>query len=178
MKSKKIIAAVIIVILIAGGLLYYEFGYNTGGKLNVSVADLAGPGVSAVFITFTGVDVHSTGGNNSSGWHNYNLTATTINIFNVNMTNPSFLSSLSLSAGNYSQIRLNITEVVATIGGVNLTMKMASQYALVIHPFTISSHTTTNMVIDFKLNTASMMTSGQFTPVIGAVQVSSTSSLI
>ena len=32
MKSKKIIAAAIIVILIAGGLLYYEFGYNTGGK--------------------------------------------------------------------------------------------------------------------------------------------------
>jgi|ACXJ01.1.fsa_nt_gi hypothetical protein len=178
MKSKKIIAAAIIVILIAGGLLYYEFGYNTGGKLNVSVADSAGPGVSAVFITFTGVDVHSTGGNNSSGWHNYNLTATTINIFNVNMTNPSFLSSLSLSAGKYTQIRLDITKVVATIGGVNATMTMASQYAIVIHPFTISSHTTTNMVIDFTLNPASMIATSQFNPVIGAVQVSSTSSLI
>ena len=41
MISKKIIAGVIIVVVIAAGLLYYEYGYNTGGKLNISVADSA-----------------------------------------------------------------------------------------------------------------------------------------
>ena len=172
MMSKKIIAGVIIVVVIAAGLLYYEYGYNTGGKLNISVADSAGPGVSAVFITFSGVEVHSTGGNNSSGWQSYSMTSTTINIYGVTTTNPSFLKALNLSAGKYTQIRLELTSVVATINGVNTTLTLASQYALVIHPFTISSHATTNMVIDFTLNPASIITSGVFTPVIGSVQVS------
>ncbi|MHB8360555.1 MAG: DUF4382 domain-containing protein [Thermoplasmataceae archaeon] len=172
MISKKIIAAVIIIIVIASGLLYYEYGYNSGGKLNISVADTAGPGVSAVFLTFTGIEVHSTGGNNSSGWQTFHISSTTINIYHVSITNASFLSSLNLSAGKYTQVKLELSKVVATINGINVSMTLSTPFALIIHPFTISAHSTTTMNIDFVLNASSMITSSMFTPVVGTVQVS------
>ena len=47
-------------------------------------------------LTFSGVEVHSTGGNNSSGWQSYSMTSTTINIYDVTTTNPSFLKAYFL----------------------------------------------------------------------------------
>ena len=172
MVSKKILAAVVIVVILAGALIYYETATGSNGNLKISVADTPAPGVTAVYLTFSAVEFHSTGGNNSSGWVTHNIATTTINILGVTMSNPAFLNSISLKAGKYTQIRLELTKVTAMMGGINVSMTLATPFALVVHPFNISAHSTTTMVIDFTLNTSSMSSTGVFTPVVGSVQVS------
>jgi len=172
MAYKKILAIIVIVVIVAGVLLYYESQTGTDGNLKISVADTPAPGVSAVYLTFNAVEVHSTGGNSSSGWQTYSISTTTINIYGVTMTNPAFLSSIALKAGKYTQIRLELTKVTAIINGSNISMTLATHFALVVHPFNISAHSTTTMVIDFTLNPSSMMTTSVFTPVVGSVQIS------
>jgi hypothetical protein len=172
MVSKKILAVIVIVVIMAGALLYYESQTGADGNLKISVADTPALGISAVYLTFNAVEVHSTGGNNSSGWKTYSIPTATINIYGVTMTNPAFLSSIALKAGKYTQIRLELTRVTAIISGSNLSMTLKTPFALVVHTFNISAHSTTTMVIDFTLNPSSMMTSSVFTPVVGSVQTS------
>ena len=150
MTSKAVIGIVIVVILAAGigGFLYYR---NTAqdGHMAVSVADAPVlSGVTGVYISFNAVELHS----NTSGWTNYTVPSTTINILGLTATNASLLTNITLHSGTYTTIRLFINSVTVEVLGVNVTFTLASKFAFINHPFTVSAHSTTGIVIDFNLN--------------------------
>ena len=106
MKSKAIIGIVAVVIIAAGvgGYLYYN-NTSTTGHMVVSVADApVMSDVGAVYISFSAVELHS----NTSGWTNYSVPSTTINILGLTTTNASLLTNITLHSGTYTTIRLFI----------------------------------------------------------------------
>ena len=168
MKSKAIIGIVAVVIIAAGvgGYLYYN-NTSTTGHMAVSVADApVMSGVGAVYISFSAVELHS----NTSGWTNYSVPSTTINILGLTTTNASLLTNITLHSGTYTTIRLFINSITVEILGANISFTMASKFAFINHPFTVSAHSTTGIIIDFNLNQDLNLNSKIFTPSVGFVQ--------
>ncbi len=168
MKSKAIIGIVAVVIIAAGvgGYLYYN-NTSTTGHMAVSVADApVMSGVGAVYISFSAVELHS----NTSGWTNYSVPSTTINILGLTTTNASLLTNITLHSGTYTTIRLFIDSITVEIPGANISFTMASKFAFINHPFTVSAHSTTGIIIDFNLNQDLNLNSRMFTPSVGFVQ--------
>ena len=173
MKTTYVIA--VVVIILAAGLGSYAYVYeqgNNSGNMALSVADLNISGVTAVYIKFSEVSLHKApaNGSNSStqgGWSNYSVSTRTIDILNLNANNAAVLGNISLSTGTYTMIRLYITSVTVTIYGNNFSFKLMAPYAFINHPFTISAHSTTNVMLDFNLVSDLNITSKVFTPSVG-----------
>ena len=167
MKNKIIIAIVIVVVIAAGigGFLYYN-STASNGHMAISVADdPALSGVGAVYISFSSVELHS----NTSGWVNYSVPSTTINILGLTTTNASLLTNITLHSGKYTMIRLFIKNVTVDVLGVNVSFTLASHFAFINHPFNVAAHSTTGIVIDFSLNQNLNLNSKVFTPNVGFV---------
>ena len=167
MKSKILIPIVVVIVILAGlgGYLYYT-GTETDGHMAVMVADApAMSGVNGVYISFSSVELHS----NTSGWVNYSVPSTTINILGLTISNASLLTNVTLHSGKYTMIRLFINNVTVNVLGVNITFTLASKFAFINHPFDISSHSTTKVIIDFNLNQNLNLNSRIFTPSVGFV---------
>ncbi|MCL4345269.1 MAG: DUF4382 domain-containing protein [Candidatus Thermoplasmatota archaeon] len=167
MKNKILIPIVVIIVIAAGigGFLYYS-GTESNGHMAISVADApAVSGVGAVYITFTSVELHS----NASGWVNYSVPTTTINILGLTISNASLLTNITLHPGKYTMIRLFIKSVTVNVLGVNVSFTLASKFAFINHPFNVSLHSTTKVIIDFNLNQNLNLNSKIFTPDVGVV---------
>ena len=168
MKTAYAIAIAVVVLVLAGfgGYSYYT-GSQQNGHLALTVADAPlSSSVSAVYITFSAVSIH----NNSTGWTNYSVQKTTVNILGLTTSNASLLSNISLHAGKYTMIRLYISNVTVNLLGQNETFSLNAPFAFVNHPFTVSAHSTTGITIDFHLNQDLNLNSKTFTPYVGFVQ--------
>ena len=166
----KYIAAIVAVIMIAAGLtglVYYQASQAaaTDGHVAMKVADAPNSSVSGVFITFSDVSLH----NNASGWTNYSVKSTTVNILGLTATNASLLTNITLSAGTYTMIRLFITNVTVDMLGVNISFSLHAPFAFINHPFKVSAHGNLNVVIEFNLSQDLSLTSKVFTPNVGIV---------
>ena len=62
-----------------------------------------------------------------------------------------FLGSGNLSAGWYTQIRLNVNEAILTIDGENHTAKILSKTVKIVRPFKIEDGKNTNLTLDFDI---------------------------
>lgn len=166
MKGKMaILLAVVIILVAAGALSYYYFSYNKGSvRLSAADAPIMG-GISGVFITFSDVEFHS----NASGWLNYSITPVTVNILNVSINSPAYFANISLPIGKYTMIRIMIQSVTVNMFGTNYTFKMASHWGFLNHPFNVNSSSTTNIVLEFNLNSCLNMEAKVFTPYIGVI---------
>jgi len=164
MKRSYVIMAVVLILIVAGvgGYSYYE--YSDTGRMAISVADLPISNVSAVYITFTSVALHS----NTSGWQNFTIDKT-VNIYDLTTSNASLLTNISIHAGKYTMIRLYISNVSVKILGTNVTFKLSAPFAFINHPFTVSAHSTTGIIIEFELHSDLNLQSKIFTPYVGYV---------
>ena len=167
MKSNKLMSVIVIVIIVAvvAGGGYYAYHYETTGTVKVSAADTPTglSGVMDVNVTFSSIALHSDkASSNSTGWTNYSLHDKTVNILNLNASNAAFLSNLSVHAGSYNLIKIYIKNVtiyvntsITSLFGANATvsLSLAHDFALValVHPVTVSAHSTTSIVTDFDL---------------------------
>ena len=177
-KSILVAIAVAIVIVVAGvGIFEYATHYNTG-TLKLSAADSPVlSSASAVYITFSAIELHSSqaGGNsnnssgNSSGWTNYTFTSRTVNVFGVQLNNSSLFGTVSIPAGSYTMIRIYISSVTVTIAGTNESFHMSSHFGFINHPFTVSAGSTTNLIFEFKLSNCLNFSTMMFTPYLGVV---------
>ena len=158
-----IVVAAVIVIGVGGYSAYSMFNHGT---LNISAADIPiNSNVTGVYITFTAFSLHS----NSSGWTNYTISSKTVNIFGVTLNNSSFLGSLSIPAGKYTMIKVQVSAVSVDLTGTNESFTLASHYAFLNHPFTISGHSTTHLTLEFNLSQDLNLNSKIFTSYIGVV---------
>ncbi len=167
MVSKTTLAAIVVVVVVIVGVgAYAAFTTYGHGTLSLSAADVpVNSNVTAVYITFSGISLHST----SSGWTNYTIPTKTVNIYGVTLNNSSFLGSLSIPAGNYTMIRVYVSAVSVDVAGTNESFTLASQSAFLNHPFTVKGLSTTHLTFEFNLNQCLNLNSKVFTPYIGMV---------
>ena len=173
---KKMGAAIIsiaVVLIIEGGFFVYNSYISSPNTATVDmkVADLPLANVSAVYITFSAVEVH---GNNSSGWKYFNLSKNkTIDILDLTVSNASLLSSVKLTAQTYTMFRLyitNVTVVTKLLGPINFTL--ASSFGFLNHPVTIKAGSTSSIIFEFNLTQDINLSSHIFTPNLGIEVIS------
>jgi len=164
----KILTYIVAVLLIALGIygIYGYFSTMNNGSLSIYVSDSPNNMVSAVYITFSSIEIHG----NQSGWMNYTIGQRTLNIFGTSVNNSVLLGNISLQPGKYTMIRLYITSVVVNIGGNNVTFNLSSNFVFINHPFTIQPHENFKFIVEFKLNECLNMQSRVFTPYIGVIE--------
>ena len=114
---KTAVFAVVIVALVAGGSLVAYGYYSTNGTIRV-YATTGNP--DPLYLTVSSIMIHSA--SNSSGWITIMNKSDTI-LLNGNL---SFISSATIPIGNYTMIRLIVSAVQITIGGLNVSVKLPS----------------------------------------------------
>src|SRR6266705_539105 len=77
------------------------------------------PSITAIFVTFTSIDIHAANAGSDSGWHTI-TTGATVNLFTV-LNASKVLGKASLPAGKYTELRFNVSAVIVTISGINVT---------------------------------------------------------
>ena len=144
-----------------------DVGSNVGfGTLLMQITDKPKLNVEKVLVTISAVEVHMAGsdeegngtnmsnktgnqtGNKTAGWFTVVKQSKTFDLIAIqNVTE--FLGDANLTAGKYTQIRLDIEKASVTIGGVDHDLKVPSEKLKLIHPFDIKENQTTTLVLDF-----------------------------
>ena len=103
-------------------------------------------GVSAVFVTFSGISIHAAG---SYGWIELNQTGSTINLMSVvNFTQT--IANIKLREGSFDMLRMNLSLVIVTFDSKNYTASIPSAYlvAPIIGDLQVQNLETAGAVID------------------------------
>lgn len=152
----------IVVLIIVGfvGYSYYEIE-NSNGIVNISITS---SGYNAQFnLTFTSIDLRSS---NYSLWTNYSTGGTTIDLADYEVPGNFQFGSVSLIEGNYTMIRLNLTNAELSENGVAHKLNLLHSYAYVTGDFVIPAKVTTYFTLEFQLSGNINMTTHTFNPVI------------
>ncbi|MDE2139520.1 MAG: DUF4382 domain-containing protein, partial [Gammaproteobacteria bacterium] len=145
-------------LLFAGGLLLALAGCNGGGSsdatLNLGVTDTPVDGAQNVVVAFTGVDLMGPGGQQSFSFSSEK----SIDLLQQQGTNSaSLLAGVTIPAGNYQWIRLDIDAansyiITSTGAKYPLTIPSSSQTGLkLVSGFTVAQGDIADFVIDFNL---------------------------
>jgi hypothetical protein len=122
-------------------------GENTGTMV-VTVTDAAADmgSVTSIMVTIDSVMVHS----EADGWTTVSSDAKTVDLLELKAQNANSLVALvNLSAGDYNQMRLDISDVVVTDAQGEHEAKLPSGELKVNTNFTIGNGTTTAASFDF-----------------------------
>lgn len=150
-----------LVTLLAGALLLALAGCNgssnSSATMNLAVTDTPVDGAQSVVVAFTGVDLMGPGGQTSFSF----ASGKTIDILQQQGTNSaSLLSGVTIPAGNYQWIRLNIdaaNSYIVTSDGAQhpLYIPSGAQTGLkLVSGFTVAQGSLADFVIDFNLRKA------------------------
>jgi Domain of unknown function (DUF4382) len=124
--KKKIVTALVLVLVVIGGVV--GFFFYAPSNVQVSIRDPPqqsyGSSITAIYVTFTSIDVHIAKARNDSGWHTI-ATGATVDLFTV-LNVSKVLGKASLPAGKYTELRFNVSQVIVTINGVKVTYTIPS----------------------------------------------------
>lgn len=120
-SRRRLIIAIALIAIVAGAILGFLF-YGPS-SVQISIRDppqtAYSSSIQGIFVTFSSVEVHTANAGNNSGWHPI-ATDATINLLTV-LTVSNVLGKASVPAGKYTELRFNVTQVIVTITGVNIT---------------------------------------------------------
>ncbi|MCL5804186.1 MAG: DUF4382 domain-containing protein [Candidatus Thermoplasmatota archaeon] len=164
-KAATAIMALAIILIIVGGFFVYDSYIPSSNKVPVDmeVADSPNTLASAVYISFSSVELHG----NKTGWTNYTVGNKTVDILGLTLSNASLLSKVTLTAQTYTMFRIFIKNVTVVIAGVSVNFTLASSFAFLNHPFTISAGKPATVVFEFNLTQDLNVMSSVFTPNVG-----------
>ncbi len=118
------------------------------GIIEVRVTDPPPPGVVSAFVTLTKIEVHRAT-DNTSGLITIIDEEVTFNLFDVT-EEAAILGSDNVTAGKYTQIRMEVTEVTGfTTDNVAYTAEVPSGKLKLIKPFNVEPGQKTILTIDF-----------------------------
>jgi hypothetical protein len=107
--------------------------------------------ITHAWITISSVEVHSVvlSGNGTFGkWYTIVNTSQTFDLIAIEDAK-TLLGSKNLSAGWYTQIRLNIVNASAIINGEEYVLKVPSKKVKIVRPFRVRDNQTTTLTLDF-----------------------------
>jgi hypothetical protein len=159
---------VIVVAVVAAGL--YVTVSATTGTVSVRVKDQPAEW-SHVNVTFSEVQVHQIGGDNSTGWKTLAVSGGTIDL--IPLTNISaFLASASIPTGQYTQIRIVVSSATGVmLNGTHVAFTVPSGELKTTNPFNVTPGDTTTLILEFDLSQSIIHNASGwiFKPVLGRV---------
>ena len=172
---RRLAIAIALVAIVAGA----SAGFLLYGPSNVQVSIRDPPqspyssSVSAIYVTFTSIDVHTANAGNGSGWHQIasNASINLLTVLNVSRV----LGKASLPAGKYTELRFNISQVIVTISSVNITYSVPSgslKVPITTGGFQAYAALTVNVELDLSFKDSEILAmNGHLTPVATATVV-------
>jgi len=172
--KKLLLIAVIITIGITG---FLSGCVSEGtGTLILQITDNPGDfNITEALVTLSQVRVHYAGINDS------NITGEWITVVNETQTFDlivlqdvtDFLGEANLSAGWYTQIRLNVDQALVTIDGIQYDMKIPSKTIKLFKPWKLENDETLILILDFDVQKSVHQTGNNeyiFKPTIKVIQ--------
>jgi hypothetical protein len=101
-----------------------------------------------VLVTIANVQVHVAGAAEEEGWKTIVTEAKSYDLIALTDVK-AFLGTSELAVGKYTQVRLDVTEAVATIKGVNVELTIPSKTIKLVQGFEIVDGETTKLTLDF-----------------------------
>lgn len=162
-KSNSLVLGVIVLIIV--GFVFFSIYSKPGqGTLFLMVTDKVELGnISSIDITISKVEVHKAGTGETAnetnetietnetttaGWETVVDGSMSFDLIEITGIEE-FLGAETLSAGKYTQIRLEISDGKITINDIEHDLKIPSQKFKLIHPFMIEKDEVTTLVLDF-----------------------------
>ena len=106
--------------------------------------------ITEALVTISSIEVHlaSAGNNSTAGWYTIVEDSQTFDLIAIqNVTE--FLGSENLSAGLYTQMRLNVDKALVTINGTQYNLTIPSKTVKLVKSFRINESETTTLTLDF-----------------------------
>jgi len=103
--------------------------------------------ITKALVTISDVEVHLAGAD-EGGWFTVVEEAKTFDLIAIEDVKE-FLGTAELSAGKYTQIRLNINEALVTINGTEYDLTIPSKTIKLVKSFNIEPNGTTTLTLDF-----------------------------
>src|SRR2546427_12197074 len=125
-KKKKNVLPLLLFWVVGGGVVVFLFPPPSNDKKRIGAPPQQSydPSITGIFVTFTSIEIHSANAGDSSGWHTITMDKT-VNLFTV-LNASKVLDKASLPAGKYTELRFNVSKVIITISGVNVTYTIPS----------------------------------------------------
>jgi hypothetical protein len=125
-SRRRIVLAIVLVLVVVGAVAGVLF--EAPSNMQISIRDPPqqsyDPTIRAIYVTFTSIEVHVANAHNDSGWHTV-TTSATVNLLTV-LNVSKVLGKAQVPAGKYTELRFNVSKVVVTISGLNVTYTIPS----------------------------------------------------
>src|SRR6266567_2180226 len=118
---KKIVLALVLVLVVVGGVVGFLFYAPSNAQISIKDPPQQpyDSSIQAIYVSFTSIEIHSANAGDASGWHTI-ITSATVNLFTV-LNASKVLGKALLPAGKYTELRFNVSAVIVTISGINVT---------------------------------------------------------
>ena len=169
MKKKNILWFTISLILMLALALASACTSATSqtGVVEVRATDAPTAGVSSIVVTTSNIQIHKSDAPDDS-WITVVSQEKTFDLVAIQGAEV-FLGSENVSSGNYTQIRLDVTKVIVTMNGANITAKLPSDKLKVVGPWEVKAGQKTILTLDFEADAFVVITGtdqAQVKPVI------------
>lgn len=137
------------------------------GIVEVRAMDAPAAGVSSIQVTTNNIQIHKADASNDT-WVTVVSQENTFDLVAIQGAEV-FLGSANVSSGNYTQIRLDVTKVIVTMNGVNITAKLPGEVLKVVGTWEVKADQKTILTLDFQADTFVVITGNdtvQVKPVI------------
>lgn len=172
-RRKKLLLPIVLILVIVGGVA----GFLSYAPSNVQLSIKDPPQqpydskIQAIFVTFTSIDIHAANSADNTGWHTLASSAT-VNLFTA-LNVSKVLNKAMLPAGKYTELRFNVSQIIVTISGVNVTFTIPSgslKIPITGGGFQAYGGLTVNVVLDLSFKSSEILSNptGKLNPVATA----------
>ncbi len=165
-----------IVALLIVGVAFSGCMTEGTGSASVYVKDAPTDEFDEIHVVFSKVSVHKGGDNSTNGtWMTLfeNATGQDLDLLNLSGNRAAFLGEANLTAGTYTQIRIEVLEAYGIQNGTRVDFTVPSGTLKVVRSFELEAGKESRIVIDFDLDRSIKQTgkAWKMTPVIGKTTV-------
>ena len=127
------------------------------GTVEFRATDAPAAGVSKIMVTTRNIQIHKADAQEDS-WITVVSQEKTFDLVAIQGAEV-FLGSANVSSGNYTQIRLDVTKVIVTLDGKDITAKLPSDKLRVVGPWEVKTDQKTILTLDFEADKFVVITS-------------------
>jgi hypothetical protein len=161
MRRSIVLLIALIVVVAASSAVIFQFTPAASGTLAIGLTDAPTQDVSHIYLTISNIELELDG-NTTETYSQENTQFDLLALVNVTK----MLGNVSVPAGNYTMIRLNVASALATIDGANVTLKVPSGEIKVPNHFQIQSGKTTTIILDITADNTNISASGNLRPIV------------
>jgi hypothetical protein len=118
------------------------------GTVEFRATDAPPTGISSIVVTTNNIQIHKADAPEDS-WITVVSEERTFDLLAIQGAEV-FLGSENVSSGNYTQIRLDVTKVIVTLDGKDITAKLPSDKLKIVRPWEVKEGQKTILTLDFE----------------------------